>query len=206
MLPYIDTHAHLSMLSRRGMNAHEIAARLFAEGFGGIIDVGTEPGDLSARLAQFGGFPSVRFSAGIWPSAEAVADRIAATAALEAELDAAPAGKVVALGECGIDRHWNREEYGSDLEGERELLDLQLQAALKRQLPVIIHSRDAAQETAEVLSRRPGLRGVIHCYSYGTAEARMFLDLGFYFSFSGTLTYKNARELRDTVALIPEDR
>ncbi len=206
MLPYIDTHAHLSMLSRRGHDAHELVADLFARGFGGIIDVGTEAGDLGSRLSQFGGFQRIRFSAGIWPSAEAVANRAAETAALEAELDAAPAGTVVALGECGIDRHWNRREYGSDLEGERELLDMQLRIAEERNLPVIIHSRDAAEETAEILSRRRGLRGVIHCYSYGPAQAELFLDLGFYFSFSGTLTYKNAREQRDTAAMIPEDR
>lgn len=206
MLPYIDTHAHLSMLTQRGCDVRKLVSKLFAGGFGGIIDVGTKAGDLASRLAQFGDFPRLRFSAGIWPSAEAVANRKAEIATLAAELDSAPPGTLVALGECGIDRHWNRREYGSDLEGERELLDMQLRIAEERNLPVIIHSRDAAEETAEVLSRRPLLRGVIHCYSYGPAQARYFLDLGLYLSFSGTLTYKNAREQRDTVAAIPEER
>jgi TatD DNase family protein len=82
------------------------------------------------------------------------------------------------------------------------LLDL----AERRNLPVIIHSRDAAEETAAVLAGFPGIRGVIHCFSYGTTEARIFLNLGWHISFAGNLTYKNAGNLRETLCFVPPDR
>ena len=85
-------------------------------------------------------------------------------------------------------------------------MELQLDLARRLKLPVIIHSRDAPGETAEILGSRPGVSGVIHCFSYGPAEARRFLDLGFFISFAGNLTYKNAAVIREACAMVPGDR
>ncbi len=206
MVPLIDTHAHLSMLSAKGLPVHELLEGLFSTGFGGIIDVGTKPDDLETRLAEFGRYPLVRFSAGIWPSAEAISEAERSVETLRRTIEACGADRIVAVGECGIDRHWNRAEDGADAEGERMLLRMQAELALELDLPIIIHSRDAAEETAAVLAEFPGLRGVIHCFSYGPAEARRFLDLGFHLSFSGTVTYKNAGEQREAARTVPADR
>jgi TatD DNase family protein len=114
------------------------------------------------------------------------------------------------VGECGLDRHWNTAEAGADpaagWRGEGELLDLQLDLAERLGLPVIIHSREAAAETAAILARRPAFRGVIHCFSYGVSEARTFLNMGCYISFAGNLTYKNAPEIREALKYVPPDR
>jgi TatD DNase family protein len=216
----IDTHAHLSMLDefnarfnarKEGAPAFVGAAALtqglFDAGFGGIIDIGTQAGDLPGRIAAFSRFERVRFTAGLWPDPENIARRRELVPRLEREIAAAPPGLVVAVGECGLDHHQELPAgEDPDLAGEGELLEMLLDLAERRGLPIIIHSRDAAEETAAVLAGFPGVRGVIHCFSYGPAEARTFLDLGYYLSFAGNLTYKNARNLREALCYAPLDR
>jgi TatD DNase family protein len=73
-------------------------------------------------------------------------------------------------------------------------------------LPVIIHSRDAPEETVEILGRYADVHGVIHCFSYTQAEAKIFLDMGYFISFAGNLTYKNAGVLRDACRAVPVSR
>jgi TatD DNase family protein len=200
----IDTHAHLSML---GPDAETLINGLFAAGFGGIIDIGTQADDLPGRLAAFSRFERVRFSAGLWPDPENIAGRRELVPRLEAHIAAAPAGSVVAVGECGLDHHQDMPP-GTELDkaGEEELLDMLLDLAGRRNLPIIIQSRDAPGETAAILAGHPGVRGVIHCFSYGKEEARRFLNLGYHISVAGNLTYKNAHNLREALPFVPEDR
>jgi TatD DNase family protein len=206
MKPYIDTHAHLSMLSQRGISAETRISELFSAGFGGIIDVGTEAEDLPGRIGAFAGFTGVRFSAGIWPSAEAILHRAEQIRVLERSIAEAPRGAVAAVGDCGLDHYRNTADAGTDPLAEGELLEAQLDLAERLELPVIIHSREAAVETAAILARRPAFRGVIHCFSYGIAEARTFLDIGCYISFAGNLSYKNAQGIREALSYVPPDR
>jgi TatD DNase family protein len=108
----------------------------------------------------------------------------------------------VAIGECGFDRRENPEPSVA----EQDLLGAQLDLARHRQLPVIIHSREAAEETIDTLAAYPGINGVIHCFSYTAQETRVFLDMGFYISFAGNLTFKNAQNLRDALQSVPLNR
>jgi TatD DNase family protein len=233
MIPYIDTHAHLSLLRRRGIDPHQTLRELFAAGFAGIIDISLEPGDLPARMAEFSLYPTVRFASGLWPHASSIADRAALVPALEKDIAATRgaatrgddangnaaicggaansgvAGPVCALGEFGLDRHRNGEDVpggSADEKGERELMEMQMDMARRLSLPVIIHSRDAPGETAEILKRFPEVGGVIHCYSYGAEEVNIFLDMGYFISFAGNLTYKNAQNIRDACVLVPSER
>ncbi|GHV80776.1 D-aminoacyl-tRNA deacylase [Spirochaetia bacterium] len=216
----IDTHAHLSMLDDHNARfaaqrktplpfpgAEALVSGLFAAGFGGIIDIGTEADDLPGRIAAFSRFPRVRFTAGLWPDPPNIAGRQELVPRLEAHIAAAPKGLVAAVGECGLDHHQDLPP-GTELDkaGEAELLDMLLDMALRLDLPIIIHSRDAPGETAAALAKHPGVRGVIHCFSYGKTEARTFLDLGYHISFAGNLTYKNAHNLREALTFVPEDR
>jgi TatD DNase family protein len=125
---------------------------------------------------------------------------------LEKEIRAAPPGLVAAVGEFGLDHHYGDEEANRDREGERELMEMQIDLAERLALPVVIHSRDAPAETIEILKKHPGTRGVIHCFSYGAAEAEMFVGMGFHISFAGNLTYKNAPKLREACAAVPAER
>ncbi|GHV28652.1 TatD family hydrolase [Spirochaetia bacterium] len=178
-----------------------------AAGFGGIIDIGTQPDDLPGRIAAFSHFEQVRFTAGLWPDPPNVAGRRELVPRLEAHIAAAPKGLVVAVGECGLDHHQELPPGTElDMAGEAELLDMLLDLAGRLNLPIIIHSRDVPGETAAALALHPGVRGVIHCFSYGKEEARTFLDLGYHISFAGNLTYKNARNLREALPFVPGDR
>lgn len=206
MLSYTDTHVHLSLLSRRGVDVVSLLAKLESEGFGTILDIGTESDDLPRRIEAFDGFPFVRFSAGIWPSEDAIRNREERTASLEKAIAAAEPGQIVAVGECGFDRRWNRKDQGADTEGERELFLAQARLALRLDLPIIVHSREAAEDTAEAIAEAPGLRGVIHCFSYGIEETRRFLDAGFFVSFAGTVTYRNATTLQESARFVPDGR
>ncbi|MDR2182239.1 MAG: TatD family hydrolase [Treponema sp.] len=208
MIPCIDTHAHLSLLARRGIDPHAVLPEAFAKNLRAVIDVSLESGDLAERVAGFSRYPAVRFASGLWPHAGAIERRHELIAALEAEITAAPRGLVCALGEFGLDHYRNGggEAGNRDNTGEAELMELQLVLAKKLKLPVIIHSRDAAGETAALLANHPGVSGVIHCFSYGPEEAKTFLDLGYFISFAGNLTYKNSGGIREACRLIPGDR
>ena len=136
-----------------------------------------------------------------------------------------------ALGECGLDRFWNGEKAAerirlaangslsqrqtddgpgtTDTAGEEELFGLQLMMASRYNLPVIIHSRDAFEPTVSVVKDCGYFRGVIHCFSYGVEEARRFLDLGFFISFPGNITFpKKAADkerMADLLRYVPLD-
>lgn len=112
--------------------------------------------------------------------------------------------KCVAVGEIGLDYYWQEP----DREIQREWFARQLALAREVKLPVIIHSREAAQETVDIMKAENSqeIGGVIHCYSYSKELARTFLDMGFYFGIGGVLTFKNARKLKEAVEYIPLDR
>lgn len=212
MIHLIDSHAHLSMLSTKPGAIQEYVDEWTSTGLTAIVDVGTKAGDLAGRISgsssTFGtrSVPKIMFSAGIWPSDEAIRNRRDYIDELETQLQHTPRERLAAIGECGIDRYWNRPDLGSDRAGERELLAAQLELARRYSLPVLIHSRDGAQETLEVLKDFPSVCGVIHCFSYGRVELKAFLDLGWYVSFAGNVTYKNAHNLREALEAAPLDR
>jgi len=208
----IDTHAHLSMLAWRGIDPHETLRNLFAGGFTGIVDISLDPGDLPRRMEEFSGYDRLRFASGLWPHAGSIAGRERLVKELKQDIIAIKQGeyaaKFCALGEFGLDHNWNGEgkDGSPDLKGERELMEMQMDAAMELGLPVIIHSRDAAKETAETLARYPQAGGVVHCFSYGPAEVKTFLDLGYFISFAGNITYKNAQNIMDACKLVPSGR
>lgn len=109
--------------------------------------------------------------------------------------------KCVAVGEIGLDYYWNEPER----EIQQNWFRRQLNLAREVKKPVIIHSRDAAKDTIDILTeeRAEELGGVIHCYSYTKETAKTFLDMGFYIGIGGVLTFKNARKLKEAAEYIP---
>jgi len=227
---FTDSHAHLSSVAERmGAEAFEAmlaeyaaaAAPGAAEGGAALkcaapllVDVGTEPGDLAGRIELLRPrerSSALRLTAGVWPSAESLADPGASVAALEAAIDAArEAGvRVAAIGEGGLDYH----HMNASPEAQAELFESQLELAARLGLPMIVHSREAFADTLAILARaRPTGAAVkdspvvIHCFGYGPAEASAFLEAGCFVSFAGNLTYKGAEGLREACAIIPADR
>jgi TatD DNase family protein len=111
--------------------------------------------------------------------------------------------RVIAIGEIGLDYY---RKFG-DRKSQIELFITQLDLAAKLNMPVIIHNRDAGHDVLEILrDRLPPKGGVLHCYSEDAAYAKKALNLNLYFSFAGNLTYRNARNLHETIAVLPLDR
>jgi TatD DNase family protein len=111
--------------------------------------------------------------------------------------------RVVAVGEIGLDYY---RKFG-DKKSQIELFITQLDLAAKLDMPVIIHNRDAGHDVLDILRNRlPPKGGVLHCYSEDAEYAKKALDLNLYFSFAGNLTYRNARNLHETIAVLPTER
>lgn len=114
--------------------------------------------------------------------------------------------KVVAIGEIGLDYYWDKEEQIQKKQRQRFLE--QLDIAKQLNLPVIIHSRDAAKETFDIMKEAAsrGISGVIHCYSYSPELAEEYVKLGYYIGVGGVVTFKNGKKLKETVKRIPLKR
>ena len=108
--------------------------------------------------------------------------------------------RVKAIGEIGLDYYWDKENH--DL--QKEWFIRQLDLARKKEKPVIIHSREAAADTMEIMKEyASGLRGVIHCYSYSAEMAKEYVKMGYYIGIGGVVTFKNAKKLKQVVQEIP---
>lgn len=112
--------------------------------------------------------------------------------------------KIVAIGEIGLDYHY--DEPAPAL--QKHWFARQIALAREVKLPIVVHSRDAAKDTIDIMQAEKAseLGGVIHCYSYSKETARTFLDMGFYFGIGGVLTFKNGRKLKEAVTYLPLDR
>jgi len=226
---FYDTHAHLYALKTKHPDLYEALVKPSSdaapEGRASpenpfpsfIIDVGTDPGDLLPRWEAFAADPQVYLSAGIWPGEQAIRTWSQQVEHLKQDIERVlsspepvgthqkfPKPRLIAIGECGLDRHWNRDPQF--WKQEHQLFEAQLYLGREYNVPVIVHSRDAAGETAEILRSVPGVRGVIHCFSYGKEELSSFLDLGFFISFAGNLTYKKRGPLQEALAACPLNR
>ncbi len=215
---FTDTHCHLGMMQERGINLVDFFKEYYDEAEKGalLVDIGTKSDDFLERikikqLAEEGAGTSsfLYFSAGIWPAKEDVINCKNECAVLEESLKEHAHKDVCALGECGFDRRENPAEAGkAHLAAEEELFAMQVELAKKYQLPLIVHSRDAFEETLGVLKEGGHDKVVIHCYSYDKQAAKAFLDLGCYISFSGTVTFGKGAQKEQNIELlnyIPKD-
>lgn len=194
------------------------------EGFPFVMDIGTDAGDFAPRYNAVAEVFStsatvpdfIHFSAGLWPGRAAIEQRAEAMRLLESDIHAIlKSGQAyTAVGECGIDRHWNRAGAAGtgtdDLAGEEQLFKEQLALARRYGLAVIIHSRDGFEVTLRCVDEVGWHRGVIHCFSYGTKEAEAFLERGWYLSFPASITYvdtaEKAAEIAELVRMVPDDK
>jgi len=195
----VDSHLHLLSLEAKGVVPEAALAELFDAGARWALDVAVDTDGWARRLAWADAEPRLGLTAGIHPS-EAPSVTGAHRDLLEAQL-AHP--RVWAVGEIGLDWYRGREAEAA----QRELFRWQLGLAGARNLPVVIHNRQADQELLEDLDAVAWSgRGIQHCFSSDRAFARQALDRGFYLSFAGNLTYPSAQNLRDVAAWAPLDR
>lgn len=118
--------------------------------------------------------------------------------------------KCVAIGEIGLDYHWDEPSREIQKDCFEQQIELARESVIKnkKKIPLIIHSRDAAKDTYEIMKSHhcEDVGGVIHCFSYPVEVARQFLDMGFYIGVGGVVTFKNAKKLKDVVSFVPLDR
>lgn len=129
-------------------------------------------------------------------------DQNSAEMSLDELIAAARHPKVVGIGETGLDYHW----CSGDLAWQHQRFSTHIQASNQTGLPLIIHTREAAGDTLRLLHENQAQQGVIHCFTEDTAFAKAVLDLGFYISFSGIVTFKNARQIQEACRYVPLDR
>jgi TatD DNase family protein len=188
----IDSHCHLDD-EQFDADREEVIARARDAGVGELLAIGLEA---AVRLAE--SRPGIRAAVGIHPHEASKADFGAWRALL-----AHP--KVVAVGEIGLDYHYNF----SPPEVQREVFARQLDMAAEARLPVIIHTREAWPDTFRILEERwarAGLPGIMHCFSGGWAEAERALARGFYVSFAGVVTFPKAASIQEAARRVPAER
>ena len=199
--PLIDTHCHIQT-DEFDEDRAEVLARAREAGVDTLIVVGgagdLATNDQAVQLAE----THARLYATVGMHPHDAKDVSAET--MDRLRGLAQHPKVVAIGETGLDFHYDN----SPREVQREMFERFASLAVETRLPIVVHNRESDREVAETIRNRGGgrLEGVIHCFTSDQAAARSFLDLGFYLSFSGIVTFKNAEGLRDVARQVPLDR
>ena len=196
-----ESHAHYDD-ERFDEDREEILASLPACGIGKVVNVGSTFEGCRKSLELAHRYPYIYAALGVHPGNIEDLDSESFAWLWENLKD----GKTAAVGEIGLDYHWEKDPEVQSRQAVR--FRQQLDMAREAGLPVIIHSRDAAQETMEILKEAAGqgIGGVIHCYSYSKEMAREYIRMGYYIGVGGVVTYKNSRKLKETVREIPMDR
>lgn len=194
-----DTHAHYDD-EAFDADREELLRSLPEHGIEAVVNVGASIQTTKNTLELIKKYPFVYGAVGVHPNE---------TGELNDHLidwlsHVAREPKVVAIGEIGLDYHWEEPEP----EIQKHWFVRQLDVARKTGLPVIIHSRDAAKDTMDLMKAEKAgeIGGVIHCYSYSLEQAKEYLNMGFYLGIGGVLTFNNAKKLKEVVEYMPLDR
>jgi TatD DNase family protein len=196
----IDSHCHLNyegLVERQD----EVLENARNAGVAGFLNISTRKREWSEIVALAEREPDVWASIGVHPH-EADAHPDLGAAAL---VEAADHPRVIAIGECGLDYYYDK----SDRAAQRERFEAHIDAARQTRLPLVVHTREAEADTAEILSeavRKGGVAGVLHCFTGSADLARKGLDLGFYVSLSGIVTFKSAQDLQAIAKWLPGDQ
>ena len=196
----IDSHCHLDF-PEFAPELDAVVARARAAGVGRMLTICTRLSKFDQVLAVAERFDRMFCSVGVHPH-EAANE---AGVALPRILELAQHPKVVGIGEAGLDYYYDK----SPREKQQEVFALHIEAARQSGLPIIVHSRDADEDTVRLLrdgAAKGNLRGVIHCFTSTQYLADAALEMGFYISLSGIVTFKNAEALRQVAKTVPLDR
>lgn len=204
-MKYFDSHAHyyderFSEELTEGVD--KLIDTLLLENVSYILNIGTSPETSREAVRQAKKYSNMYTAIGIHPSdTRFLSDIDSELSEIEAMiLD--KTNKCVCLGEIGLDYHYP----DTDKEKQHSYFEAQMQLAERLNLPVCIHDRDAHEDVMAVIRRYPGVRGVLHSYSGSVEMAKELVSLGYMISFSGTLTFKNARRPVEVAAVMPRER
>ena len=192
----IDSHCHLNFpdLAQR---LPEVLANMAEAGVDKAIAISVSRQSFEEVHAIAQDYPNIYATVGIHPD-----DPEAEEFSLEELLERAARPKVVGIGETGLDYHWCK----GDLAWQHQRFALHIEAANRSGLPLVVHTRDAAEDTMRLLRKHQAHAGVIHFFTEDVRIAKLALDLGFYISFSGIVTFKNATAIQEAARYVPLDR
>lgn len=204
---FFDSHAHYYDARFYGeenpAGAEALLSELFDGGLLGVINIGTNPASSMLAIEQAKKFERMYAAVGIHPTDMRdmnmpLDEALSALRALAAD----PDNKVVAIGEIGLDYYW--EPYDKD--AQRRCFESQLELSRELSLPVIIHDREAHGDCFETVLKYPDVKGVFHSFSGSAEMAKELIKRGWYISFSGVVSFKNAAKIKEVARVVPDDR
>lgn len=196
----IDSHCHLNYEGLVERQA-EVLTNARERGVAGFLNISTRQREWNDIVGLAEREPDVWASVGVHPHEADNHPDLGAAVLVEA----AAHPRVIAIGECGLDYFYDK----SDRAAQRDRFEAHIDAARQTGLPLVVHTREAEDDTADILSaavREGGVSGVLHCFTGSAHLARKGLDLGFYVSLSGIVTFKNAQDLQATAKWLPADQ
>lgn len=166
---------------------------------GAVINVSASPAGMESTAKLTEKYPFIWGAVGVHPDEVGAMD----STTLERIKELCRREKIVAVGEIGLDYYWDKENHSL----QKQWFMRQMDAAREVKKPIIVHSREAAADTLQVMknSNAGEIGGVIHCFSYAKEMAREYLNMGFYLGIGGVVTFKNARKLKEVVEYAPLD-
>lgn len=195
----IDSHCHLNyegLVERQAQVLENARER----GVSGFLNISTRQREWTDVISVAERERDVWASVGVHPHEAENHSDLGASVLTEA----ADHPRVIAIGECGLDYYYDKSDRGA----QRERFEAHIAAARETGLPLVVHTRDAETDTAEILSaavKDGGVTGVLHCFTGSAELARKALDLGFFISLSGIVTFKNAQDLQATAKWLPAE-
>ena len=192
-----DTHAHLND-ERFNDDRDELIASLKSNGVGAYCEIGYDVESSKRAVSLAEKYDFVYAACGVHPHDT----QNLCQEDMESLKKLLESPKAVALGEIGLDYYYDNSERDK----QRMWFDRQLKLADEINKPVVIHTRDAMADTIDILRANKNNTGIIHCYSGSKESAKILLDMGYYISFAGPLTFKNASTALEVAAFVPDDR
>ncbi|MDD3221103.1 MAG: TatD family deoxyribonuclease [Clostridia bacterium] len=201
-----DTHAHYDD-KQFNKDREELFVRLKEAGIGRVVDIGADIESTRRAVELAKAYDFIYAAAGVHPSDVDCLNEESfkwLTGLVEESVE--KKGKIVAVGEIGLDYYWEKDVERRNK--QKYWFEQQMELARKVELPVVIHSREAAKDTWDMMDglKCEDIGGVVHCYSYSVEMAKNYLNKGFYMGIGGVVTYKNARVLKEVVQYAPMDR
>ena len=202
---YFDSHAHFydeRFLTEYEGSVDELIGALLSSEVSEILNVGTSPETCKKAIEQAKRYENMYTALGLHPTDSRFVDDVERALSDIEEMIKNPENKCVCIGEIGFDYHYE----DTDKEKQYLVFDEQMKMAERLKMPVCIHDRDAHEDVLRMVSRYPGVRGIIHSFSGSRELAEEFVKLGYLISFSGTITFKNARRPKEAAAALkPEN-
>lgn len=194
-----DTHAHYDDGAFDG-DREELLGSFQKQGIGRVVNIACSLAAIKSTLALAGQYPFIYGAAGVHPTETGELNEENFAEIEEALSDP----KIVAVGEIGLDYHWDEPERPV----QKKWFERQLYLAKEKEMPVVLHSREAAKDTLEMVKSAGGaaLSAVMHCFSYGTELAREYLNMGYYLGIGGVLTFSNGKKLKEVVSYMPMEQ